>query len=205
MPLSAVITGDLIHSRTVRDTGAYLKRLRAILRELGQRHGAETDTFRGDGFQLLLADATPVFECAVALRAALIGASQPGERWDARLALGIGAANPTGPGFSDAAVLSGQGLDGMQRETLRVFSRDESLLRYADLPTAFLETLIDNWTPVEAQTYHLHLTQGLDQRGIATALGKSRVTITKALQRANARLVDRYLGCARQWLTEIDR
>ena len=76
-----------------------------------------------------LPEAAPVFECAVALRAALIAASPAGERWDARLALGVGAVDPAGPGFSEAAVLSGQGLDSMQKEALRVFSTEPGSVR----------------------------------------------------------------------------
>ncbi|CAM5492996.1 putative protein OS=Stutzerimonas stutzeri OX=316 GN=CXK95_17430 PE=4 SV=1 [Stutzerimonas stutzeri] len=56
---------------------------------------------------------------------------------------------------------------------------------------------------MEAQTYFLHLVQGRDQQSIAEQLGKSRVTVTKALQRADARLVDRYLTCTRSWVEEL--
>lgn len=199
----AVLTGDLVDSRSMRDTPAFLGQLKSVLGDMGQRYGAQVETFRGDGFQLVLNQPDLAFTCAVALRAALIAASPAGERWDARLALGIGQGEGNGSAYGEAFVLSGQGLDGMKKETLCLFSSDPQLLKYAALPTAFVEAIIENWTAVEAQTYFLHLTQGLDQRGIAERLGKSRVTVTKALQRASARLVDRYLSEARGWLEEL--
>ncbi len=200
----AVLTGDLIGSRSMHDTEAFLACLKTLLATLGERYEARSETFRGDGFQLAMRHAQTAFDCALALRAGLIAASPPGERWDARLALGIGRAESDGQVYGEAFVLSGQGLDGMKKETFCLFSSIPQLLRYAELPTAFVEAIVERWTPVEAQTYYLHLTRGLDQRSIAEQLGKSRVTVTKALQRADARLVDRYLGCARDWLKELE-
>ncbi len=200
----AVLTGDLIDSRAMHDTEAFLACLKTLLAALGERYDAQVETFRGDGFQLVMRHAGPAFDCALALRAGLIAASPAGERWDARLALGIGRAESDAQVYGEAFVLSGQGLDGMKKDTFRLFSSVPQLLKYAELPTAFIEAIIERWTPVEAQTYYLHLTRGLDQRRIAEQLGKSRVTVTKALQRADARLVDRYLACVREWLKELD-
>ncbi|EIK51732.1 hypothetical protein YO5_07463 [Stutzerimonas stutzeri TS44] len=203
MNLTAVLTGDLIHSRAMRDPSAYIARLKILLDTLGRHYGAQFETFRGDGFQMVMRHAQDAFDCAVALRAGLVAASAPGERWDARLAVGISQVGNAGQPYSEAFVLSGRGLDGMKRETLCIFSDEPQLQRCIALPTAFLAALIDRWTPVEAQTYFLHLTQGHDQQTIAEQLGKSRVTVTKALQRADARLVDRYLACTRAWVEEL--
>lgn len=202
MAIMAVLTGDLIHSQTVRDTSAFINGLKNLLQQLDRLYGVQAEIFRGDGFQLVPKRPELAFSCAVALRAGLIAASPDAERWDARVAIGLGA-DGTPQHFGEAFVLSGQGLDRMKKSTLGVFSRHAALLERAELPTAFAESIIEHWTPVEAQTYFLHLTQGLDQQGLAEALGKSRVTITKALQRANARLMDRYLDNARNWIEEL--
>ncbi|MCW3149015.1 hypothetical protein N8H22_10465 [Stutzerimonas stutzeri] len=199
----AVLTGDLIDSRSMHDTAAFIAHLKALLGELGIRYGAQVETFRGDGFQLVMPHAQDAFDCAVAIRAGLIAASPSGERWDARIALGLGHSAAADQPYGEAFVLSGKGLDGMKKETFCVFSNEASLLRCIELPTAFLAALIDRWTPVEAQTYFLHLTERRDQQAIAEQLGKSRVTVTKALQRADARLVDRYLATMRTWIEEL--
>lgn len=92
MKLEAVLTGDLIHSQSAENTLAYVARLKEILKQLETRYQAKAETFRGDGFQLLLDRPEQAFHCAIALRAALVEASPEGERWDARIAVGIGLA-----------------------------------------------------------------------------------------------------------------
>ncbi|MBW2941716.1 hypothetical protein [Zhongshania aquimaris] len=204
MAMTAVITGDLINSRGSSDVKGFLSALKKLLAALAKRYGAGTDIFRGDGFQLLLDSPEEALECALALRAGLIAASPKGERWDARLAVGVAHTkkNAGGQVFSEAAVLSGQGLDSMKRQTLMVFSNSTQFLRYAELPTAFVAEIIDNWSVVEAQTYYLYLSKAQDQATIAKAMKKSRVTVTKALQRAKAQLLGRYLASVEFWLTE---
>jgi hypothetical protein len=202
MNTKAVLTGDLMHSQTVDDTQAYLAGLKKILAVLKKPYGLTVDTYRGDGFQVDLKQTGKAFECALAIRAGLISASPAGERWDARIAIGIGGA-ASGGNYGEAFVLSGQGLDGMKKLTLGLFSHDASLLRSAALVTEFVAAIVDKWTVVEAQAYYAHLLDGGDQQSIAEQLGKSRVAVNKALQRGQARLLDRYLACTGQWLLEV--
>ncbi|MFJ3483317.1 hypothetical protein ACIPL1_08005 [Pseudomonas sp. NPDC090202] len=201
MSLNAVLTGDLMQSQTVADTQAYLDGLKRVLAALEEHYGLSIETYRGDGFQVVTKRAEQAFECALAIRAALIAASPEGERWDARIAIGIGHASE-GRGYGEAYVLSGQGLDGMKKLSLGLFSHDASLLRSAELLTEFVAAIVDKWTVVEAQTYDAHLRGIGDQQQIAEHLGKSRVSVNRALQRGQARLLDRYLAHTRQWLQE---
>lgn len=203
MTLAAVLTGDLIKSRASENPPDFLLALKTLLAKLSSHYGGSAEIFRGDGFQLLMRQPKTAFECAVALRAGLIAASPKGERWDARLSLGIAKADTEHPSLSEAAVLSGQGLDSMKKDSFCLFSSASHLLKVAELPTAFVSAIIDNWTAVEARTYYLHLTEKQDQASIAATLGKSRVTVTKALQRAEAQLLDRYLDMVDQWLAEV--
>jgi hypothetical protein len=203
MTIKAVLTGDLIHSQAADDTLAYIDGLKTVLSELDKHYGIKAETYRGDGFQLVPKHPELAFHCAVALRAGLIAASPQGERWDARVAIGIGLTTRVGQSYGEAFVLSGQGLDSMKKSTLTVFSSDPRLLERTELTTEFVGAIIDEWTVVEAQTYFLHLIKGLDQQGTARFLSKSRVTVNKALQRAHARLLDRYLQCTRDWLQEM--
>jgi len=202
MTIKAVLTGDLIHSRSVGDTQAYLAGLKKVLAGLKNIYGFKAQTYRGDGFQVVLKDASQALHCALAIRAGLIGASPDKERWDARVAVGIGAAESKG-NYGEAFVLSGQGLDGMKKATLAVFCSDERFAERAELSTEFVAATLDKWTIVEAQTYCLHLLEDSDQETIAQALGKSRVTVNKTLNRAQARLLDRYLKSISQWIKEI--
>lgn len=202
MTIKAVLTGDLIHSRSVGDTQAYLAGLKKVLAGLKHIYSFRAETYRGDGFQVVLKDAGQALHCALAIRAGLIAASPDQERWDARVAVGIGGAESRG-NYGEAFILSGQGLDSMKKATLAVFCSDARFAERAELSTEFVAAIIDKWTLVEARTYCLHLMQGSDQESIAQALGKSRVTVNKTLSRAQARLLDRYLKSVSQWIKEI--
>ncbi len=202
MPIKAVLTGDLIDSQTAENTMAYLKALEAVLKTLKAPFNIKADTFRGDGFQVIPKHPERALRCAVALRAGLIAASPAEERWDARIAIGLGEAESK-KHFGEAFVLSGQGLDSMKRSTLGFFCSNEELLARIELATEFVAAIVDKWTVVEAQTYYVQLVKGLDQQGTAQALNKSRVTVNKALQRAQSRLIDRYLDNTENWIKEL--
>jgi hypothetical protein len=202
MTIKAVLTGDLVHSQASEDTQSYLNGLKQVLATLQNHYGHSADTYRGDGFQVVLENTAHAFEFALAIRAGLIASSPAGERWDARIALGIAPA-ATGREYGEAFVLSGQGLDGMKKLSLALFSHDAQLLRYAELVTEFVAAIVDKWTVVEAQVYYAHVLGAGDQQTIATQLGKSRVAISRALQRGQARLLDRYLASSKQWLAEV--
>jgi hypothetical protein len=202
MTIKAVLTGDLIHSSSVGDTQAYIAGLKKVLAGLKKIYGFKAETYRGDGFQVVLKDASQALHCALAIRAGLIAASPGSERWDARVAVGIGAAESRG-NYGEAFVLSGQGLDGMKKTTLAVFCSHPRFAELAELATEFVAAVVDKWTVVEAQTYCLHLLEDSDQESIAQALGKSRVTVNKTLNRAQARLLDRYLRSISEWIKEI--
>ncbi|WP_339650297.1 hypothetical protein [Halopseudomonas pelagia] len=202
MNISAVITGDLIDSQSVQDTHAYIAQLQAQLQELAGIYEFKAEQYRGDGFQITLNAPERAFECAVVLRAGLIANSPEGERFDARIAIGIGAA-PSVNHYGEAFVLSGRGLDAMKKTTLGIFSHAQQLLDRTELPTEFVANIIEGWTRVEAETYFLHATQQSSQKDLAKTLGKSRVTVHKALQRANAELIDRYIERTRVWVQEL--
>ncbi|ROO41053.1 MULTISPECIES: hypothetical protein [unclassified Pseudomonas] len=202
MKLEAVLTGDLIHSQSAGDTLAYISGLKAVLKQLEKRYKAKAETFRGDGFQLSLDRPEQALHCAIALRAALVAASPEGERWDARIAVGIGSAQQSQT-YREAFVLSGQGLDNMKKNTLAILSNHQAFQERTELLTEFVAAILEQWTAVEAQTYAIHLIEATDQQSIADALGKSRITVNKALQRAQARLLDKYLAYISRLIGEL--
>lgn len=96
MTIKAVLTGDLVHSQAARDVLAYVDGLHEVLRKLEGRFAFQAETYRGDGFQLVPGDASEAMRCAVLLRAGLIAASPATERWDARIAVGLGQVDARG-------------------------------------------------------------------------------------------------------------
>lgn len=196
MTTIAVLTGDLIQSTLVHSPKRFVKRLHNLLQEVEQRefYGASTETFRGDGFQLVLQHPETAPACAIFLRAGLI-ASSPNktERWDARIAIGLGAAAQPSETFSDAHIRSGRGLDQMGRAHLELLGESELFRLGVDVATAFVDDTINAWTISEAEAYFEHLVTPDSHQAIAERLNKSRPTVSKALRRAKATLLDQYL------------
>ena len=202
MTIAAVLTGDLIDSQGVEDTQDYIKQLREALQQLQAVCSFQYELYRGDGFQLTLESAADAVRCAALLRAALIAASPEHERYDARIAIGIGQA-PADNRYGEAFVLSGRGLDSMKKDSLGLFTHNAALFDRLELPTAFAARVIEQWTRVEAQTWWLHTTLHVSQKALAEHLDKSQVTVHKALQRAEAPLMDRYLARSSEWIQEL--
>lgn len=193
MTTIGVLTGDLINSTGVADPGGFAARLKQLLADSEGRWQARAVTFRGDGFQAALDRPAEALSCALYIRAGLIAAS-PGraERWDARIAVAIAGAKGRKGGEGDAYIESGRGLDGMDKEHLHLYAEPELFRLATGVATALVDDIIDHWTPSEAQVYFEHLKNPGGHQGIASRLGKSRPTVTKALLRARYNLLDRY-------------
>lgn len=196
----AVLTGDLINSTRVQQPEAFSARLKTLLKGVEAHYRAQTVTFRGDGFQISLARPGEAFEVALRVRAGLIGASPSrSERWDARISIALGSAKGPEGGFGSAYTESGRGLDRMERDTLRFYSERDHLSLALDLATAFVDDILCQWTPSEAEVYFEHLCRPEGgHSAIAQRLNKSRPTVTQALLRARYNLLDRYLRDSRQ-------
>jgi hypothetical protein len=194
MTLQAVLTGDLVDSRKSTTPDAYVSKLKSLISDAFPVPLSSVDLFRGDGFQIIPQQPAQAFRCAVLLRAGLIAASPKKERWDARMAIALGRDDRAALG--DVFVLSGVTLDQMtKRSPTMVFrSTDRETTEKYDLATELVSSIIDGWTAVEANTYWTYsLLEGEGHQAVADHLGKSRTTIAKALGRAQAHLIDRFL------------
>lgn len=193
--LLGVITGDLINSTQVAESAEFRLRLQELLGLIGQRYDAVTATYRGDGFQVAMAQQSNLFEAALLLRAGLIARS-PGrqERWDARIAMAFGEGKLPAPDQNSAVyVNSGRTLDQMKTTNLEVFGEDELMGLAFSAATRFADDIVNSWTSTEAEVVFLYLQDRPNHEAIARQLGKKRPTITKALLRARYSLIDRYV------------
>lgn len=196
MPLLAVLTGDLVGSTRVSAPVAFRHRLGELVDVIAEKFQAQTQVYRGDGFQLAVGPHVNAFRLAVLLRVGLISAGPDGaERWDARIAIAFGQGrfppdNPSG----DAHVNSGRALDGLKKGHLVVHADDPTLRLATGAATAFADDILSQLTAAEAQALYYHVLEGGSHQDIADKLGKKRPTVTQALQRAKYQLLDRYIG-----------
>ena len=195
MPLLAVLTGDLVDSTRVSEPTAFRQRLGDLVELIAEKFQAQTQLYRGDGFQLAVGPEVNAFRLVVLLRAGLICAGADGrERWDARAAIAFGQAefSPNNQN-TGVHVKSGRALDGLKKGHLAVGSDDEILALATGAATAFADDILSHLTAAEAQALYYHLLEGGSHQDIADRIGKKRPTVTQALQRARYHLVDRYI------------
>lgn len=191
----AVITGDLIGSTQVTEPAAFRDRLRELMDLVAEKFQAQTNLFRGDGFQVAVGMQVNAFRLAVLLRTGLISHS-PGNdnRWDARVAIAFSAGRLSGADQnSDAYVNSGHTLDNMAKDNLRIYGEEEVMLLATGAATQFADDILSHLTPTEAEVLFYHLLERGSHQSIADRLGKQRPTVTMALQRARYQLLDRYI------------
>ena len=204
----AVITGDLVGSTVAQHSGAYHRQLDTLLKDIAARYKARFQTYRGDGFQVVIAPGNALEACLL-LRAGLIAASpHKQERWDARLAIAFGSENAPAAEFNGefsgaSFILSGRTLDAMETETLRMVAQSLVLQTTLDLAAAFLDNIVSHWTVAEAASIFEYLKGRENHQIIADRLGKQRPTVTLALKRAHYNLIDRCINDTRLLLELI--
>ena len=195
MPHIAVITGDLIGSTEVSDPAAFRGRLADLLQLTRERSAALATQYRGDGFQIALSGDVNAFEAALILRTGLIAQSPDrGNRWDARVAIAFGEGRVSDTDQnSQAYVNSGRALDSMEKDHLLAYAETEVLRLAMRSATGFADDIMNELTPTEAEVLFYYFLDRGSHKSIADKLGKTRPTITAALQRAKYTLLDRYV------------
>ncbi|HZY80253.1 MAG TPA: hypothetical protein VFE50_12065 [Cyclobacteriaceae bacterium] len=183
----AVLTGDIISSRTLPNRSRWLRRLEEIIeKKSGLAKPPKWGVFRGDSFQVELSRPQDALRLAILIRAGL--RSTPGFspiRLDARIAIGIGDKGYSGKSvhYSDgeAYVLSGTALDVLKRENSRLtiqtpgFTIGKSL----EISLQLASTIIDDWSFAEAQAVWLKLSENKTQEEIAKKLKISQPAVHK--------------------------
>ena len=201
LPAAAVVTGDLIGS--TRATPGALERAMEVLAAVAGEiaawpPGADTrfTRFRGDGWQILVADA------ALGLRAALLAIARlraAGAGLATRAAIGIGRvdsigtaslADARGPAFE----ASGRALDAMSRaHRLAIDGEGVAPLHHAVVD--LLDERAGRWTPQQAEATALYLAPGNPTNAaIAPRLGISPQAVNYRLTGAGAPAARRALA-----------
>ncbi len=205
----AVITGDLVGSRRLRDDvfKRVLTELDALLTAFCTDATDQWQIFRGDSFQLTLTDARRAPLIALQIRWALKALSTTDSKVDARLAIGLAGMNEVSNILNtDAHILSGTALDELKNTRLKWVSSNEYFCSKIDLLTQFADTRITQLTPRQALALleFSRLEQGSHQQ-LAEILSTSRVNATRLLNSADYNLLLDYGKLVSQWIGDTDR
>ena len=194
----AVLTGDIVNSTALAPDE--LESVRGWLSDAidevkhwkrGLVRG-NAEFFRGDAWQLLLAEPALALRTAVFLRASLL--AEP--RVDSRVSIGLGRVEKISRGrislsTGEAFSLSGRALDQMtqySRMTIEVPQSAGAMAAWFPVIAGLCDSLISQWTARQAEIVCLAITPGEQtQEEIAETLvpAVSRQAVTKALDSAN--------------------
>lgn len=201
MDIKGVITGDIVSSTSIKLEWreALLQKVHSIAEELHVISDLRIEFFRGDSFQIIVAQPEATQRIAVLLRAGLMAntpttSDQP---WDARLSVGIGEVSF----LSDSVVisdgeafrLSGRGMDGIKKRKLVVTTRWQNINDELAVSTAFVDDIVSGWTQPQAEVVYLSLLRQTTQKDVAQQVGKSPQTISGLMTLAKESLVADYL------------
>ncbi|MGI2261463.1 hypothetical protein [Shewanella sp. GXUN23E] len=205
----AVLTGDLVNSSLLTPA-----RFQQVMAELTIHLQASCvdprdswEVFRGDSFQLTLNQPARMPLVALQLKWALIALSDKNHKVDARMAISFARVQLNELDSTifntEAHNLSGKGLDSLKNERIKWFCGDEYFHIKTDLLTRFADNRLQILTPTQAQALLLYssLAEPTHQ-ALASAMGSSRVNVTRLLNAADYNLLLDYGNLVAGWIEE---
>ncbi len=191
----AIIIGDIINSRQIKDQGLWLDPLKKLFKNWGNSP-KEWEIFRGDNFQLQISDPTDallvVLQIKSLIKSLATGKSNRLSPIDVRIAIGIGdiefKAKRISESNGNAFVRAGEKFEKLKSEKLTIavktdwqeFDRDINLY----LKLAALQ--MDNWTVSSAQLFqHKLINSESTQEAIGKHFGISQHSVSRRMSRAN--------------------
>lgn len=179
--MTAVITGDIINSRTEPATD-WLPTLKETLSLYG-KNPQEWEIFRGDSFQIKV-EPKMAFYAAIHLKSSV----KLKKNLDVRMAIGIGDEDHKAQKITEsngsAFVRSGECFETLKKQNLAVSSGDSSTDEILNLCFSLALFPMNSWSPTVAHTIKTTLeNKAKSQTEIAKILKKSQSSVSEALKR----------------------
>lgn len=179
----AVITGDIINSRTLPDT--WIDKLKYALNHL-KGHNVKWEIFRGDSFQIEL-NVEDALLNAVYIKACI----KTIKKADVRIGIGIGQkstnADRVGEANGEAFINSGMAFDALKANKVNLSIKTPWLQFDEEINLMIKLGLIamDNWGQTSAEmVQHAIENQDVPQQHLAKISGRSQSSVSEALKRA---------------------
>lgn len=185
--MRAVLTGDIIDSRSAQSPQAWIDILKEVLNVFGQTP-EDWEIYRGDSFQLEL-DAEDAFKAAFHIKA---GIKTIGEL-DVRISIGLGKiefkADVVTLSNGSAFIHSGEAFDLLQakKQNLILSCDDEQLTKELNVMLQLAEGLTTGWTQLSAKAlYFAFAYPGISQIELSKKLGITQPSVSARLRVAHA-------------------
>ena len=183
--MTTVITGDIINSRNTKPN-TWLKVLKRELRALGETP-KQWEIFRGDSFQVEVADPAEALRVALLIKAAIKSIKQA----DVRLAIGIGdksfKAKSITQSNGSAFVHSGEAMEGLKKGkvSLVVRSNNPAFDKEMNLYLKLVLVVMKKWTANAAEVVYTALQHpDKSQKALGKLLRIKQNAVSTRLKRA---------------------
>ncbi len=185
----SIITGDIINSRKL-PSAVWIEELKAFLNLWGKTP-ADWEIYRGDEFQLQVANPQDALLTALQIKAVLKTL-----RLDVRMSIGIGEKSHTAKTISEsngtAFIRSGETFETLKKQkiTLAINSGDTNFDYEMNLLIKLALTVMDNWL-VQSAEFVLTAIQNpkMSQEEIGQKLGINQAAVSRRQKRAQFELI----------------
>jgi hypothetical protein len=186
IPITAVITGDIINSRKDKNS-AWLKKLKKTLSHEG-KSPATWEIYRGDSFQVEIKNPADAFLAAIRIKANIKSI----KKLDVRMAIGIGEQTYFGPRISEsngeAFIYSGEKLETLKKEkrNLAIKTRWPDFDKEMNVYFRLALIAMDNWSPNSAELISILINdRDIKQKTLAKRLGVTQPSVSERQNRSN--------------------
>lgn len=190
----AVLTGDIVASRKVRNKGKLLLVLKEafdqVENQLLNRKGS-FELYRGDSFQGVIDNPSDALRAAIIIRARLRMAVQGKTEWDARIGIGVGRVSYAGKRIvesdGEAFLLSGRKLDELKKKNNRlgISTPWEDVNEELNASVALADNIISRWSTAAAEVAYYHLLNHASQTELSKQLKISQPAVHKRFNQAS--------------------
>jgi len=186
MKLTSVITGDIVQSRSLKNTASWMKTLKAVLDGYGPSPKS-WQIYRGDSFQLELPQPAESLNAAMRIKAAM----RAFKGLDVRLSIGIGTKDYSSKlvteSNGEAFVNSGDGFEALKKMRRRMIINSpwEEFNRDINIMIMLASIAMDNWTANSAEFMLLSIdNMKLSQKELGEKIGRKQSSVSEAQSRA---------------------
>ncbi len=200
MNKKAVITGDIVQSRTIKDKAHLVHVLNEVFSELSHFFTFDNvfEIYRGDSFQALLTRPEEALRVAFLIRLGL-KKNMLKMDLDARLGIGVGEVSFRNSSIKvsngEAFELSGLSLDAISKTKKRIQIRttDMKINEQLDLCNRLVEAIVRRWSKKTAEVVYRYLLYNETQSEIAKQIGVSQSAVQQRLSASDFDAVLRFI------------
>lgn len=180
----AVLTGDIVNSRSVKSPQEWQDLLKFSLNSISEKRW---EIYRGDGFQAELTNPLGALKSALYVKACV----KTIKGLDVRLAIGIGkmgfTANKVSESYGDAYINSGERFELLKKDKTRlaISTDNEKFDEEFNLYFKLALTFMDNWTQNSALLVKTFFeNENSSQKELGALLGISQSSTSERFNRA---------------------